>query len=427
MAFSLISLIYFIAFSQAVLIATALWKQSSNGQSGRILSVLIMIFGYKMYEAGVMHSDFYKVVPHTLDWLPGVVLIIGPVFYAYIRLVSGEKAFTVSQWLLHLLPAVLLIIYNSPQVFVSAETKIAKLEFALNYQGTSRLPYQVIALLIALKLHLAIYLAKSWQILKQFEQKVNQLRADNSKTVLRRQKQLCLALIALEAVWILLFVLQQVSDVYLLNYVSNSWLLFMAMIILTMGYYGLKQPNMMFTNSEQALIHSQWLDKLKDGITEIGKATKQIKVKNTSNEHRKNNDNVVQIEKQQKNEKYQLSKLSQAAALEIATMIDHVMLEKELYLDDKLTLTALSNELNLKPHMVSQVINQSMHLNFYQLVNRYRVEFAIKLLNEEQTNWSLERIAFESGFGNRVTFNSAFKTFKGCSPSAFKKQLKKAI
>ena len=99
---------------------------------------------------------------------------------------------------------------------------------------------------------------------------------------------------------------------------------------------------------------------------------------------------------------------------------------QQLYLDDKLTLTSLAEALELKPHMISQVINQTMQTSFYKLINSYRVEYAITLIEQKGTSWSIERIAFESGFGNRVTFNNAFKTLKGCSPSVFKKNLKLA-
>ncbi len=77
--------------------------------------------------------------------------------------------------------------------------------------------------------------------------------------------------------------------------------------------------------------------------------------------------------------------------------------------------------MELKPHLVSQVINQTMQTTFYKLVNKFRVEYAVSLIEGGNTGWSIERIAFESGFGNRVTFNNAFKAMKGCTTSEFKR------
>ena len=435
MSISLLSLIYFIALSHALLMAVVLWQHTNKGQSGRILAIFLVVFAYKLFEGGVMHSDLYRVIPHALDWLPGVVLIIGPIFYGYIRSVSGEQPFSKIQWFFHLIPAILLIVYNSPQVLISASEKIANIEYALSYNGPMNLPISIIILLFALKFHFSVYLIRSWMILNKFEKQANQLRADNSFLVLKRHKQLCLSLVALESLWIVLFVLQQVAGVFLLEYVGNSWLLFMATIILAMGYYGLQQPRILFSDLEREFVNSKFNLHLngnfekesntEENVTDLD-GIGQLSTKELLDLDSKKN-NVIKLKQGERKEKYQLSTISESASLEIIRLIDNALKEKQLFLDEKLTLTILSEALSLKPHTISQVINQSMKLNFYQLINRYRVNYAIELLNQEQTGWSIERIAYESGFANRVTFNTAFKALKGCSASAYRKQLKKAV
>lgn len=398
-----LTLIYFIAFSHALMLAVALWKQTSVGQSGRILAVFIAVFAYKMFEAGVMFSDLYKVIPHALDWLPGVVLIIGPIFYGYIRVVSGKTRFTKLEWLIHFIPALLLIAYNSPQLFVDASVKINNITNIRSYEGPRIIPTKIVILLLMLKLHLGIYLLKSWKILVRFEAQADQLRADSSRLILKRHKQLCLALFLLEATWVVLFVLQQTIGFFALEYVSTIWLLFMATIILTMGYYGLEQPSIVFSDVEQRLVNN----------------------KNNYAPQDNSQNNVIQLQAPEK-EKYQLSMLSDEAAKEISEKISLALSNEQLFLNDKLTLSSLANELSIKPHFISQVINQSMNTNFYQLVNEYRINFAIQLLSKTDLNWSVERIAYESGFGNRVTFNNTFKSINGTTPSAYRKRLKQA-
>lgn len=404
MNITLLSLIYFIAFSHAVMLAVALWRQTSRGQSGRILAVFIAVFAYKMFEAGVMFSDLYHFIPHLLDWLPGVVLIIGPIFYAYIRAVAGKRKFSNLQWLLHFTPAILLIAFNSPQLFVEASIKINNIARIRAYEGPIELPTQIVFLLLLLKLHLGIYLIKSWKILARFESKAYQLRADNSALILKRHKQLCIALFLLEATWVILFILQQTIGFFALEYVSTIWRLFMASIIMAMGYYGLEQPSIVFSDSEQALVAN-------DSSIPL-----QGKPQNLES-------NVIKLNSAEK-EKYQQSLLSDDAASDLAKQISQALSQKQLFLNDKLTLSILADELSIKPHLISQVISQSMKTNFYQLINEYRVNFAIHLLQNTDSNWSIERVAYESGFGNRVTFNNAFKSFKGCTPSAYRKKLK---
>ena len=127
MQLSFLSLVYFIGFSHALMMAMALWRQTEKGQSGRILAILLIVLAYKLFEGGVTYSTLYQVIPHVLNWLPGAVLLIGPLFYGYIRAVSGETKLTSKQWLLHLTPAILLIVANSPQVLILGSEKIAKI------------------------------------------------------------------------------------------------------------------------------------------------------------------------------------------------------------------------------------------------------------------------------------------------------------
>lgn len=427
MQLTLLSLIYFIACSHALMLGIALWRNSDKGQSGKVLALLLFTLAYKMFEGAVSYSSLYQTLPHTLGWLPGAVLIIGPVFWAYVKSATGEQSLTTKQWLIHLLPALLLISINTPQLFIAASEKIANIERYNAFEGTPILPTRVIIFLIILKCHLASYLSDSWQTLSRFNQHADHLRADNSPFVLSRLKQLCLALIALEALWVTLFLLQQSTGFVALEYVSKAWLLFIAVIVLSMGYYGLKNPNLYFTSTERMLINQRT-----QPYVEVAQKSQSSQVIDT--EVLDNNaNNVVYIETTETEnkaeskttaEKYSQSSLSDAVAQQVCEIIETSFKRDKLYLDDKLTLSSMAEQLELKPHLVSQVINQYMSSSFYKLVNKYRVLHAANLLEQSTNNWSLERIAYESGFGNRVTFNSAFKEIKGCTASAYRKNIK---
>ena len=60
-------------------------------------------------------------------------------------------------------------------------------------------------------------------------------------------------------------------------------------------------------------------------------------------------------------------------------------------------------------------------MNFNQLLNEKRIEVALR--NLENSKWehlTLEGVALEVGFKSRTTFNKAFKTKTGCTPSKYK-------
>lgn len=80
----------------------------------------------------------------------------------------------------------------------------------------------------------------------------------------------------------------------------------------------------------------------------------------------------------------------------------------------------------MKSHTVSQVINQYMGSNFYKLVNTHRVQHAIDMIDDPGQHFPLERIAIESGFSNRVTFNKAFKASLDMTPSQYRTRKKHA-
>ena len=95
----------------------------------------------------------------------------------------------------------------------------------------------------------------------------------------------------------------------------------------------------------------------------------------------------------------------------VARLIEHV--EKE-YTGD-LTLTALAQRLGYSYDYLSRVFNQTFHVNFKTIVNQYRCECAMHLL--QTTQKSLTEIASESGFQSIRSFNRVFRELIGYAPS----------
>ncbi|MCD4795326.1 MAG: helix-turn-helix domain-containing protein [Bacteroidales bacterium] len=99
------------------------------------------------------------------------------------------------------------------------------------------------------------------------------------------------------------------------------------------------------------------------------------------------------------------------------------MEEKKYFLNPKFTIEDCAKELHTNRKYISQVINESLEINFNNFVNEYRVKEVRKfLINPEYNNYSLNGIASMAGFHSRATFNSAFKKFTGLTPSYFKKK-----
>lgn len=393
---SLLSILYFVAFSHAIFLMVALWQRSNRHSAGKLLAVVVALLAYKLFEGGAIYSGLYSVLPHALDLMPAMVLLLGPVFYGYVIKVTGQKQFTLLAWFLHLLPWIIVwVLFNADGVFREAALKIAMWDRVVANAGAAfQLPGEIVLRLLAIKAHLTLYLYLCWKNLSYFTKAIDNLRSDNTKSVVTQLNVLTIAFILLEFIWVSLFLMQQYGGIGTLSYVSNAWLLFIAMIVMGLGYCGLQNPKIVFSHEERVL-------------------TESLTIKEP-------------IDESQKNEKikYIHSNLPDSTLDEIANEIEQALEVAKLYLKEKLTLTELAAHLSLKSHTISQVINQRMNTNFYKLINSYRVQHAISLLDNKTINWPIERIAIESGFGNRVTFNKAFKEQMHCTASEYKKNQK---
>ena len=78
--------------------------------------------------------------------------------------------------------------------------------------------------------------------------------------------------------------------------------------------------------------------------------------------------------------------------------------------------------MNASCNETSFVINELYRDNFYNFINKYRVEEAkILLLSEKYNQLNILGIAYESGFNSKTTFNTTFKKHTGFSPTDFVK------
>ena len=123
-----------------------------------------------------------------------------------------------------------------------------------------------------------------------------------------------------------------------------------------------------------------------------------------------------------KNGKYIKSTLSPSSAKEIQDHLLAFFSEERPYLNPDLRLAQLASKMNISSHHISQVMNENLSTNFYDFVNRYRIESAKDLIRSKP-NRTLLQIALEVGFNNKNSFNNAFKKHAGETPSIYRKSL----
>lgn len=107
---------------------------------------------------------------------------------------------------------------------------------------------------------------------------------------------------------------------------------------------------------------------------------------------------------------------------ELGNKLQLLIAIEKLYLDNELSLPKLAKKLNASCNETSFVINELYGNNFYNFINKYRIEEAKNLLLSEKYNqFNILGIAYESGFNSKTTFNTTFKKHTGFSPTEFVK------
>lgn len=93
------------------------------------------------------------------------------------------------------------------------------------------------------------------------------------------------------------------------------------------------------------------------------------------------------------------------------------------YLTQGYSLRDLADDLNIAYTYLSFIINNEFGMSFNDLINKYRIDHMKTLIGrEDHSLYTLEGIAFKSGFNSRSTFYRAFYKSTGQIPSEFVKE-----
>jgi AraC-like DNA-binding protein len=122
--------------------------------------------------------------------------------------------------------------------------------------------------------------------------------------------------------------------------------------------------------------------------------------------------------------KYKNSGLTDSYSIELKKEILKLLDDDKIYRENDLSLTSLADRVGTNRHGASQVINEHFGLNYFELINQYRINEAIEMFKEDtERKQSIIDVAYAVGFNNKVTFNKAFKKIMDSTPSQYLKTL----
>ncbi len=368
----------FLSFFLSVLLFTKRNKSlPDNVLAMWLITIGIYLLNYYLYNLG-----YWEKYPHLVGALHPFPLLFGPFLYLYVSVSLRKEQQIHKKDLLHFIPFVLLYISMMPFYFgYSAEDKIRVDELNTASEFRSIMMISLICFIISG----ILYSVLSYLKIGKYQKLITQNFAYHEKISMEWLKFLIIGLAVIVGAVAFLYTLKEGVGLEFSFNIDLIFFLLIIVFIFLLGYFGIRYQGI-FSENE-------------------------------------NNDSI--IVEQKPNGEYKKSGLKTNDALTLQNKLRELMVSHKPYLEPKLSLSDLSDELHTSPNNLSQVINQYEEKNFYDFVNGYRVnEFIERASLPENKNMSLLGIAFDSGFNSKSSFNEVFKKHKGQTPSKYLKDMK---
>lgn len=389
---TLFTTIAFFAAAQGFFLSLVLFfMKRGNRKANAFLALIILCLSFWTVEFAAYFTEYLYRVPHLLFSTVGLPLLFGPFLLFYAQSLNGDNLLKKRWIVLHFLPFLLYTLYYCPFYF---ETTAFKLESLRQLHDMKNPPAFKVSFFIneALKfLHLVAYLVWTHFYIKKKKTTKSLLLPLHTQWL----KKLMLGL-ALFAFFDLLHLLSLLFFQYdYLFSVARITLLLGAVVVYFIGYATLRQPEII-----------------------AGQVVKLQKVEKI--------EQIVEIEvpkTKPATPRYEKSSLNEEKANKLLEILLQKMENEKLWLNSELKLQDLAEAIPISKHHLSQLLNEHLQKKFFDFVNEYRVQAAQKMLSSPKfTRFTILAIAYEAGFKNKATFNSAFKKYTGMTPSQYKKQ-----
>ncbi len=349
-----------------------LWVKSlrENRIANRWLAVSLLGIGIMQMDDALIFSKAYRQFPHYFLLTDLVLFIVPPSLFLAVRhFVNPDKRFYWKE-ALHFIPLALVFLILIPELSASPEALAESIEADLK----NRVPGEWAFLaFLPVFIQFGVYLILSYRKLRRHLKNLEMITATPQESSLKWLQWSLLVLAGMLVVW----TFEVRYYFYEFNVWTSLWYWSGAYVL---GYYALRQGEVFpFAQTDLEAI-SEIFNPAPGPVKPVPEANAQLK----------------------------------AGLLELIE-------EKKIYLDPELSLPKLARQLGCSTHELSFLINHGFGKNFYQLINRYRVQESQRLLLDPQfSHLNILAIGFESGFNSKTTFNTAFKNQTGMSPAEFR-------
>lgn len=369
--------IFFIAAFNAFFFAMLALQKKNKATHDRILLGWLLYLGFFTGSYSFFSHDYFVAYPLASSSFISLFLLHGPFLYLYVRyLVSGNTSFHRKD-LWHIFPITVFNVYLLIAWFIPDIHNRISLDHVVR---DIHPPLIFTFFLILTALSGPVYFFLSVKLLQKHHGTVFRNFSFSDEVDLNWLRKL---VYIFGVIWTALMVITSIHHVFhffSLTFCTDGLFLSLSVFVILIGYFGLKQ---------QVIFNR---------------------------DTRENTDFILDEQV-----KYSGSGLAREETARYLQKLNNHMANARPYLDPGLSLPQLASELGITSHQLSQIINENHQLNFFDFINRFRVEEVKKKLGQKENNHlSLLGIAFESGFNSKSAFNRMFKKFTGQTPSQYK-------
>lgn len=376
----IIEYIFILGAGQGILLSVFLFKKKENITSNRLLAFTMIAFTIDLLMGVHYVGGYYKSFPEIIGITQPFPYLYGPSIYLYTLILGHKKEGFKKKYWLHYLPFIIINIYGILFFFFESP------EFKLNVVNDINVSWHLKLISNLIPVHGCIYVILTYLEAKKFNAKLKQSYSNIDKLNLQ---WLTFLIIATTVIWSIVILSYVLNFIYGDQFQGNM-LIYIAISILiyTIGYKSLKQPEVKLIIDESA-------------------ATAEIK-----------NEEV-------KSPSYKKSGLNEDTAGEYLKNLLKLMKDKKPYINSGINLSDLSAMLGISTHNLSEIINTKLNQNFYDFINKHRVEEVKKLIEEDQNNsFSILALGYDAGFSSKSAFYSAFKKFCNQTPAQYREELR---
>jgi len=377
LSFNIWSVIILLGAGQGLFLSFYLFTKIENRDANKWLALLLAVVSLHLAEYAADVSGVTLKYPFLIAITYPLLFCMGPLYLFYCRYLLYKDYHTSYKSLVHFIPAVAVLLLMLPFYLVPATEKVAYMQ-GLSSNGTLKIPIGQLVFMAVHVFQTAAYVWVSYQFINKREEDLKRISSDVfAVKKLDWLRSFSFYFAVYQLLYLVLVVVLTFAKSFQIQ-VDYVMLFITSVSLYLIGYVAIGNP-------------------------EIFRGTQELDTTESF-------DNDAAPPKNGN----RFPALKEKLLLYMET--------NKPYLKSDLKISELADSLDVPYYHLSQLINSEFSVNFYDFINKYRVEEAKKLLVEDTRNYKILAIAFEVGFNSKATFNRVFKNATDLTPSEFKEK-----